>query len=127
MVATQTFFTITFLLSVVSFGLILLFVLCCDREQRHYVKLIKIIGYSLLVAGISGSLAVIIFACFGNTKGWMPGHDNNFLGWSFGLAVVGSVLTLIASTLFLVESNIQMKKREYLKESQTRFQLDTKA
>lgn len=127
MVATQAFFTLSFLLCVVTFGLVLLFVLCCDPEQRRYIQLIKIVGYLLLVAGLSGCLAVIIFASLGNADGWMPGHANNYLGWSFGLAVVGSVLLVIASILFLVESNVQTKKRDYLRESQTRFQLESQA
>lgn len=124
MVATQTFYTICFLACLISFGFILLFTLCCDPEQERYVQLIQWIGYLLLGGGISGCLAVIIFACFGNTDGWMLGHANNFFGWSFVLACVGSVATVVASLLFLVEANIQHKKREYLKESQTRFQLE---
>lgn len=126
MIATQFFFTLCFLLSLISFLLILLFTLCSDPEQKYYVQLIMIIGYLLLIGGISGGLAVIIFACFGNTEGWMPGHANNFFGWSFIMAVVGSVLTIITGALFLVEANIQRKKREYLKESQTRFQLESR-
>lgn len=126
MIATQFFFTLCFLLSLISFLLILLFTLCSDPEQKYYVQLIMIIGYLLLIGGISGGLAVIIFACFGNTEGWMPGHANNFFGWSFIMAVVGSVLIIITGALFLVEANIQRKKREYLKESQTRFQLESR-
>lgn len=126
MIATQFFFTLCFLLSLISFLLILLFTLCSDPEQKYYVQLIMIIGYLLLIGGISGGLAVIIFACFGNTEGWMPGHANNFFGWSFIMAVMGSVLIIITGALFLVEANIQRKKREYLKESQTRFQLESR-
>ena len=126
MVATQFFFTLCFLSCLVSFGFILLFTLCCLPGQTRYVLLIRTIGFLLLAAGICGVLAVIIFACFGNADGWMPGHDNNYLGYSFGLGVVGSVLCLIASLLFFVESNVQKKKRDYLKESQTRFQLSAR-
>ncbi|KAK1119087.1 hypothetical protein K0M31_013592 [Melipona bicolor] len=126
MIATQFFFTLCFLLSMISFILILLFTLCCDPEQKRYVQLIMTIGGLLLVGGISGGLAVIIFACLGNTDGWMPGHANNFFGWSFIMAAMGSVLTIIAGALFLVEANLQHKKREYLKESQTRFQLESR-
>ena len=110
----------------ISFVLILLFTLCCDPEQKRYVQLIMAIGGLLLVGGISGGLAVIIFACLGNTDGWMPGHANNFFGWSFIMAALGSILTIIAGALFLVEANLQHKKREYLKESQTRFQLESR-
>ncbi|XP_012272818.1 uncharacterized protein LOC105695644 [Orussus abietinus] len=127
MIATQFFFTLCFLLCLVSFGLILLFVLCCDPEQQRYVQLILLIGFLLLASGISGCQAVIIFACFGNADGWMPGHENNFFGWSFVIGVIGSVLALITSLLFLVEATVQRKKRDYLKESQMRFQLESRA
>ncbi|XP_043283894.1 uncharacterized protein sinu isoform X2 [Venturia canescens] len=123
MVATQFFFTLCFLLCLLSFGLILLFVLCCLPEQQRYVQLISMIGFILAAAGVCGVIGVIVFACFGNADGWMPGHTNNFFGYSFGLGVCGSVLSLIASLLFLVEANVQRKKRQYLKESQSRFQL----
>lgn len=124
MIATQFFFTLCFLLGLISLGLILLFTLCCDPEQKRYVQLVGIIGYLLMASGLSGGLAVIIFACFGNAKGWMPGQTNNYLGWSFGLGVIGSVLMIVAAVLFLVEANVQRKKRDRLKESQTRFQLE---
>lgn len=127
MIATQVFFTICFLLSLISFFLILLFTLCCDPERKKYIELISAIGFLLLASGLSGCLAVIIFACLGNADGWMPGHANNYLGWSFALGVIGSVLTLVASGLLLVEANVQRKKRNYLKESQTRFQLESRA
>lgn len=54
----------------------------------------------------------------------MPGHDNNFFGWSFGVAIA-SVFALIASgTLFLTESEIQKKKKQYMRESQSRLEMD---
>lgn len=126
MIATQFFYTLCFLFSLISFILILLYTLCSDPEQKRYVQLIMTIGYLLLIGGISGGIAVIIFACFGNTEGWMPGHANNFFGWSFIMAAVGSILIIITGVLFLIEANVQRKKREYLKESQTRFQLESR-
>lgn len=126
MIATQFFFTICFLLALISFICVLLFTLCCMPEQKRYVELIKLIGYLTLVSGASGAIAVIVFACFGNTDGWMPGHTNNYFGWSFALGVIGSVLMLVASGLFHVDANIQQKKRDYLKESQTKFPLESR-
>ncbi|KPI93348.1 hypothetical protein RR46_10608 [Papilio xuthus] len=82
----------------------------------------RILGY--LLPGISGCIAVIVFACFGNTEGWMPGHPNNYFGWSFGLAVVGSVACIITAALFLTEANIQSKKRNRFKESQACFEME---
>lgn len=79
---------------------------------------------NFIYLGLCGGLAVIIFACLGNTDNWMPEHANNYFGWSFGLAVVGSVACIISSVLFFTEANIQKKKRKYLKESQTKFEMD---
>lgn len=65
-----------------------------------------------------------MFALFANRDNWLPGHANNFFGWSFALAVAGVIEALVAGTLFLLEANIQQKKRRYLKDSQTRFELE---
>lgn len=53
----------------------------------------------------------------------------NFSGWSFGLGVVGAVMSLIASSLFLTEATVQDKKRRQLQESQSKFEIqhETKA
>jgi len=75
-------------------------------------------------AGVTGGIAVIVFASLGNSDRWMPGHANNFFGWAFGLGVAGVVMAFISGALFLVEARVQRKKREYLKESQTRFDME---
>lgn len=124
MVATQFFFTLTFIETLINFILVLVFFLCAGPDQKRYVQLIRIIGSLLIGGGFTGGIAVIVFASCANRKNWMPGQVNNFLGWSFGLAVVGVCMSFISGTLFLVEANIQKKKRKYLKESQTRFELD---
>ncbi|CAG9783001.1 unnamed protein product [Diatraea saccharalis] len=124
MVATQFFFTLCLLGVLVSAILVLIFFLCCSPDQSRFIILIKSIGYIMLGAGICGVIAVIVFASLGNTDGWMPDHPNNYFGWSFGLGVVGAVACIITAALFLTEANIQLKKREKLKESQARFELE---
>ncbi|VVC94186.1 unnamed protein product [Leptidea sinapis] len=89
-----------------------MFFLCCGPDQNRYVQLIKGIGYTMLASGISACIAVIVFACFGNTDGWMPDHANNYLA------------CIVTGALFLTEANIQAKKRKRLKESQARFELE---
>lgn len=76
--------------------------------------------------GISAAIAVLIFALFANQPRWMPGHDNNFFGWAFGVAIASFFALLASGAFYLVETNIQVKKRKYLKESQTKFDMDTK-
>ncbi|XP_059621529.1 uncharacterized protein LOC132265078 isoform X2 [Phlebotomus argentipes] len=124
MIITQFFFTLCMIGVLVGLVLVLLFFLCAGPDQRRFVLLIKIISWLLLGTGICGCIAVITFACFGNRDRWMPEHANNFFGWSFGLAVAGSVTVLIAASLFFTEATIQAKKRKQLKESQARFELE---
>ncbi|KAG8238017.1 hypothetical protein J437_LFUL016236 [Ladona fulva] len=124
MISTQFFYTVSFLLVLISFANVLLYFLCCGPDQGKYVLLITIIGYLLLAAGIMGGIGVIIFASTANGKGWMPDYPNTFLGWSFGMAVVGAFAAIIDSILFLVEARIQKKKIGNIKESQTQFSME---
>lgn len=124
MIATQFFFTLCVIAVIIAMCLVLLFFLCAGPDQKRFILLIMIIGFLLFGAGISGGIAVIVFACFGNTNGWMPEHANNWFGFSFGLGVVGSVLCLVDAALFFTEANVQRRKRWQFKESQTRFELE---
>lgn len=123
MIATQFFFTLCFMSVVISFILVLLLVLCCGPEQTRFILLLKCLSGLLLFAGISGGIGVIVFASLGNADGWMPDHANNFLGWAFGLAVVGVVACLVSGGLFLTEANIQNKKQKQIKDSQARLEM----
>lgn len=124
MIATQFFYTICFIFVLICAVLCLLYFLCCGPEQSRFLLLVRIIAYLLLAAGLCGSLAVIIFATCANQNGWMPGHDNNFFGWSFILACIGAVACIVASILFLADAHVYDRKKRYLKESQTRFELE---
>ncbi|XP_046392332.1 uncharacterized protein LOC124160517 [Ischnura elegans] len=124
MIATQFFYTISFLFVLIAFIQVLLFFLCCGPDQGKYALLISLIGYCLIVAGISGGIAVIIFASLANGKGWMPDHQNTFLDWSFGMAVVGSFAAVIDAILFLTEAKIQKKKNANIKDSQAQFSME---
>ncbi|BFF97469.1 uncharacterized protein DMAD_05875 [Drosophila madeirensis] len=123
MIATQFFYTLAFIGMLLSAIGVLVFFLCAGPDQKHFITLIRSVGYVLLGAGVCAAIAVIVFAGFGNRNGWMPEHANNWFGWSFILACVGSVLTLVAATLFLSEAHVQQRKRLQFKESQTRFEL----
>ncbi|XP_037956428.1 transmembrane protein 182-like [Teleopsis dalmanni] len=123
MIVTQFFYTIAFIGMLISGIAVLVFILCAGPDQKHFITLIKSLGFVQLGTGISASIAVIVFACFGNRNGWMPEHANNWFGWSFVFACVGSVLSLVAGVLFLTEANVQERKRRQFKASQTRFEL----
>ncbi|XP_045470552.1 uncharacterized protein LOC123677863 [Harmonia axyridis] len=126
MITTQIFFTFCFLAGLVCAILSLLYFLCWGPEQDHFTTLVQLNSYILLAGGLSGGIAVVVFAIFGNRNGWMPGHENNFFGYSFVLACVGSVSMLIAASLFLTDLYIHKKKKKELKESQSRFNLEAR-
>jgi len=83
---------------------------------------VKILGVIVFIGGICGSIACIVWACTANRNGWMPGHDNNFFGWSFILACIGSIALIVASILFFIDANIHERKEEAMRESQQRFE-----
>ncbi|XP_050304944.1 uncharacterized protein LOC126742341 [Anthonomus grandis grandis] len=122
--ATQFFFTVCFIAVMISALLTILYFLCCGPDMNRYVTLIRVNGGLLLVAGISGAIAVIVFASKANKKGWMPGHQNNFFGWSFALACIGVLAALVASALFFSDAHVQQRKRKQLKDSQIRFEME---
>jgi hypothetical protein len=124
MIATQFFFTLCFIGIFASLILVLLFFLCAGPDQKHFLLLIKIIAFLLLGTGICGGIAVIVFASLGNRDKWMPGYANNWFGWSFILACIGSVASGVASSLFFTEHHAQSRRLRQFKESQARFELE---
>lgn len=72
--------------------------------------------------GISAAFATLIFGLWANQDKWMPGHDNNFFGWSFGVAIASVFALIAAGILFLVEARIQNRKKKYHEEAQRRFE-----
>ncbi|XP_050514557.1 uncharacterized protein LOC126889891 [Diabrotica virgifera virgifera] len=124
MIATQFFFTICFIAVLLGAIMSLIYFLCCGPEQKQFIILIIINSIVLFVGGIAGSIAVIVFACLANKNGWMPGHDNNFFGWSFALACIGVIACFVASVLFFVDVHVQRKKKRRLTESQSRFEME---
>ncbi|CAG9823375.1 unnamed protein product [Phaedon cochleariae] len=124
MVATQFFFTLCFISVLLGAVLTLIYFLCCGPDQKQHITLITLNAWLLLAGGISGAIAVIVFAVLGNKNGWMPGHENNFFGWSFALACIGVLASLVAATLFFVDAYVQRRKKKRMTESQSRFEME---
>ncbi|KAK9504579.1 hypothetical protein O3M35_010884 [Rhynocoris fuscipes] len=123
-IVTQFFYTLAFIGTLISFILVLLFFLCFGPEQKNFINLTLLIGIIMLSVGFCSTIAVSVFAIWANQDGWMLGHDNNFFGWAFALAIAGTIAAFIAGALFLVEGDVQRRKRKYLKESQSRFEME---
>ncbi|XP_023011977.1 claudin family member sinuous [Leptinotarsa decemlineata] len=123
-IVTQIFFTLCFISVLLGAIITLIYFLCFGPDQKQFLLLIKLNAFILLAGGISGAIAVIVFASLANQNRWMPGHENNFFGWSFALACIGVVLVLVTSTLFFVDLHVQKRKRRLLAESQSRFEME---
>lgn len=124
MIATQFFFTLCFIAVLLSAILTLIYFLCCGPDQKQFAVLIILNACILLAGAITGGIAVIVFASTANRNGWMPGHENNFFGWSFILACLGVIACLVASVLFFTDGHVQQRKKRKLTESQLRFQME---
>ncbi|KAF4526168.1 hypothetical protein B566_EDAN008205 [Ephemera danica] len=128
MIATQFFYTVAFVLTLLALGLAGFFALCAGPDQSRYPAVIGLLGLDLLLIGVCSAIAVIVFASCANRQGWMPEQRNNYFSWSFALAVIGVFASFVAGVLFLVEAKIQRRKSQDLRDSQARFSMDeTKA
>lgn len=102
-IATQFFFTVTLTLMLIAAFLTWLYCFC-SRHHDKYILLLLCIGADLIIAGLSGLIAVLIFGANGDKRDWMPNWEHNDLSWSFAFAVIGSLLLFPAGALFLVEA-----------------------
>lgn len=114
-VATQFFFTICFVGMLVAIAMVLMYLLCIDDYYR--VKVLRWIGFDLLVGAGCGTIALIIFGARGDGRNFMPDWEHNYLSWSFGLAFVGVVMMYVTAVLFIVEARIMLRK-EMAKDNQ---------
>lgn len=112
-VAVQFFFTLCFTLLLVG---AFLTVLCTSgsRQEEKYQLLLWTNGGVLTLAATCGLLSVIIFGADGDSRVWMPNWEHNDVGWSFALAVVGSILLYVGGILFLVEAKRTRKREQAL-------------
>lgn len=83
----------------------------CSKDHDKYLILLLSIGADLIISGVCGTIAVIIFGANGDRRDWMPNWEHNDLSWSFALAAVGSILLIPAGALFLVEARRQRYRR----------------
>lgn len=109
-IAVQLFATLCFVMCLLALPLTLGF-LRTSRDDDRYVVLLLTIGTCQVLGSIFGFIAVVIFGAKGDSRDWMPGWQNNDMGWSFAFAVVGAVMLLPAGILYMVEARRERYKR----------------
>lgn len=114
-VATQFFYTLSFIAILIAIVLVLMYLLCVDDYYR--VSVLRWTGIDLIIAGALATIALVIFGALGDNRDFMPDWENNYLSWAFGLGVVGALFDYIAGILFIVEARI-IARKEIAREQQ---------
>ncbi|XP_030377197.1 uncharacterized protein LOC115626081 [Scaptodrosophila lebanonensis] len=109
-IAVQLFATLCFVMCLIALPMTLAF-LRTSRDDDRYVVLLLTIGTCQVLASIFGFIAVVTFGAKGDSRDWMPNWQNNDMGWSFALGVVGAVMLLPAGILYMVEARRERYKR----------------
>ncbi|KAH8354144.1 hypothetical protein KR084_001694 [Drosophila pseudotakahashii] len=109
-IAVQFFATLCLVMCIIIVPLTVAF-LRTSRSDDRYMVLLLAIGSCQVVGSVFGFIAVVIFGAKGDSRDWMPGWQNNDMGWSFALGVVGAVLLMPAGVLNMVEARRERYKR----------------
>ncbi|KAL5287823.1 hypothetical protein ACFFRR_008597 [Megaselia abdita] len=109
-IATQFFFTLTFVLSFI--GILFMFVfLRSPRDDDRYIFILLTTGAVQVFGGLFGLIACIIWAANGDSRDWMPHWGNNNMGWSYACACLGTLIHIPAGSLFMVQARRERYKR----------------
>lgn len=108
-IAVQLFATLCFVMILCSIPLTLAF-LKTSRDDDRYVFLLLTIGFCQILGFVFGFIAVVVFGAKGDSRDWMPGWQNNDMGWSFALAVFGAVMLLPGGVLYMIEARRERYK-----------------
>ncbi|KAH8287111.1 hypothetical protein KR054_003240 [Drosophila jambulina] len=109
-IAVQFFATLCFVMCLIALPLTLA-LLRTSRDDDRNVVLLLTVGTCQVVGSIFGFIAVVIFGAKGDSRDWMPGWQNNDMGWSFALGVVGAVMLMPAGILYMIEARRERYKR----------------
>merc|ERR1712183_506662 len=101
-------YTLSFITMLIAAIFVCMYLLCVDEYYR--VNVLRWTGIDLIVGGVFGTIALIIFGSMGDGRDFMPDWEHNYLSWSFGLAFVGVVMMYVTAVLFLVEARIMQRK-----------------
>ncbi|OQV16304.1 hypothetical protein BV898_09612 [Hypsibius exemplaris] len=107
--SVQIAFGIGFILLLGSLGQIVLLWLR-SIPTKHETSLLFILSFTHAATAFWFFLAFTIFGARSSDPSWLPGWQNNYLSWSFGLSVVGGIQLFISSVLYFVEAKRHLER-----------------
>lgn len=71
-----------------------------------------------------GTIALVIFGIHGDSRVWMPHWEHNDIGWSYGVAVAGTIALYISGVLYVIEGRVHKIKRQKMADQRAHYDYD---
>lgn len=71
-----------------------------------------------------GTIALIIFGIHGDSRVWMPHWEHNDIGWSYGVAVAGTIALYVSAILYIIEGRVHKIKRKKMATQRANYDYD---
>lgn len=71
------------------------------------------------------TIALIMFGIHGDSRVWMPHWEHNDVGWSYGVAVAGTIAFYVSGVLYIIEGRVHKIKRKRMALQRENYDYDT--
>ncbi|XP_050538077.1 uncharacterized protein LOC126903712 [Daktulosphaira vitifoliae] len=123
-IAVQVWFSICVLLTICGLFYTSLY-MYLNRAVEHYVKILFTAGGLYLAAAMCSTIALIMFGIHGDSRVWMPHWEHNDIGWSYGVAVAGTIAFYVSAVLYIIEGRVHKIKRKKIAIQRANYDYDT--
>ncbi|KAL4131701.1 hypothetical protein QTP88_008977 [Uroleucon formosanum] len=122
-IATQFWFSACVLLTVFGLFYTTLY-MYLNRAYERYVQILFTAGILYIAAAVCGTIALIIFGIDGDSRVWMPHWEHNDIGWSYGVAVAGTIALYVSGILYVIEGRAHKIKRQKMATQRANYNYD---
>uniref|UniRef100_A0A2S2NSP8 Uncharacterized protein n=2 Tax=Aphidini TaxID=33387 RepID=A0A2S2NSP8_SCHGA len=95
-----------------------------NRAYERYVQILFTAGILYIAAAICSTIALIIFGIDGDSRVWMPHWEHNDIGWSYGVAVAGTIALYVSGVLYVIEGRAHKIKRQKMATQRANYNYD---
>ncbi|XP_050419952.1 uncharacterized protein LOC126832938 [Adelges cooleyi] len=122
-IAVQFWFSVCVLLTICGLFYTTLY-MYLNRSVERYVHILFTAGGIYLAAAITSTIALILFGINGDSRVWMPNWEHNDVGWSYGVAVAGTISLYVSGILYIIEGRVHKIKREKMASQRAHYDYD---